>query len=222
MGKKLSEMENGAKVHLSVSSGGNALEFDTNVVEAGESHIIIEPIKHDDKILNFSNKEIVKDIIVDTAELPEKYINVDVGITKLDNKKYHIVFCDKEGVTVNRRDDFRVYVGSYVDAQLANINAKTEAILKDVSIGGFSLVIRKNGIDGIVGWVGQHIKVVFYHGGNEHIPMVFIGEVVREESLDGGRIVVGCKSLRQPFGIERFIADKQREELRRKNIKSDE
>ena len=60
----------------------------------------------------------------------------------LDNKKYHIVLCDKEGIQVNRRDDFRVYVGSYVNAQLASINVTTEAILKDVSIGGFSLVIR--------------------------------------------------------------------------------
>ena len=47
--------------------------------------------------------------------------------------------------------------------------------------------------------------------------MVFIGEVVREESLEDGRIVVGCKSLRKPFGIEKFIAEKKRDELRRKN-----
>ena len=63
----------------------------------------------------------------------------------------------------------------------------------------------------------EKIKAVFYHGGKERIPMVFIGEVVREESLEDGRIVVGCKSLRKPFGIEKFIAEKQRDELRRKN-----
>ena len=90
-------------------------------------------------------------------------------------------------------------MGSYVNAQLASINVTTEAILKDVSIGGFSLVIRSEEIDGIVGWVGQQIKAVFYHGGKERIPMVFIGEVVREESLEDGRTVVGCKSLRQPL-----------------------
>lgn len=217
MGKKLSEMQSGAKVHLTASAGLNTLEFDTSIVQAGEGHIIVEPIKHDDKILNFSNNDIIKNIVVETEPLPEKYINVEVGITMLDNKKYHIVLCDKEGIQVNRRDDFRVYVGSYVNAQLASINVTTEAILKDVSIGGFSLVIRSEEIDGIVGWVGQQIKAVFYHDGKERIPMVFIGEVVREESLEDGRIVVGCKSLRKPFGIEKFIAEKQRDELRRKN-----
>ena len=205
MGKKLSEMQSGAKVHLTASAGLNTLEFDTSIVQAGEGHIIVEPIKHDDKILNFSNNDIIKNIVVETEPLPEKYINVEV------------VLCDKEGIQVNRRDDFRVYVGSYVNAQLASINVTTEAILKDVSIGGFSLVIRSEEIDGIVGWVGQQIKAVFYHGGKERIPMVFIGEVVREESLEDGRTVVGCKSLRQPFGIEKFIAEKQRDELRRKN-----
>ena len=55
MGKKLSEMQSGAKVHLTASAGLNTLEFDTSIVQAGEGHIIVEPIKHDDKILNFSN-----------------------------------------------------------------------------------------------------------------------------------------------------------------------
>ena len=38
-----------------------------------------------------------------------------------------------------------------------------------------------------------------------------------EEDIDEERVLVGCKSLRQPFGIEKFIADRQREELHRKN-----
>ena len=59
-------------------------------------------------------------------------------------------------------------MGSYVNAQLASINVTTEAILKDVSIGGFSLVIRSEEIDGIVGWVGQQIKAVFYQDENEN------------------------------------------------------
>lgn len=218
MGRKLSEMESGLKVHLTVTAGLEQLEFETSVVQAGEGHIIVEPVKYNDKILNFSNKSVIKNIVVDTEPLPEKYINVDVEITMLEDKKYHIVLSDKEGIPINRRNDFRVYIGSYVTAQLSSINSSVEAILKDVSIGGFSLVIRTEGIDGIVGWAGQHIKVVYYHGGKERIPMVFIGEVVREEEVEEGRIVVGCRSLRQPFGIEKFIAAKQREELRRKKF----
>ena len=62
MGKKLSEMQSGAKVHLTASAGLNTLEFDTSIVQAGEGHIIVEPIKHDDKILNFSNNDIIKNI----------------------------------------------------------------------------------------------------------------------------------------------------------------
>lgn len=218
MGKKLSEMANGLKVHLTVSSGLEQLEFETSVVEAGEGHIIVEPVKHNDKILNFSNKEVIKNIIVDSQPLPEKYINVDVEITMYENKKHHIILSDKEGIPINRRNEFRVYIGSYVTAQIANVNQSVEAILKDVSIGGFSLVIRKEGVDGVVGWTGQVIKAVYYHGNNKNrIPMVFIGQVVREEDVDEERVIVGCRSLRQPFGIEKFIADRQREELRRKN-----
>ena len=218
MGKKLGEMASGLKVHLTATAGLEQLEFETSVVRAGEGHIIVEPVKHNGKILNFSNSSIIKNVVVDAQPLPEKYINVDVEITMLENKKYHIILSDKEGIPINRRNEFRVYVGSYVTAQLANINQSIEAILKDVSVGGFSLVIRKEGIDGIVGWVGQAIKVVYYHGGNKNIiPMVFIGQAVREEDIDEERVLVGCKSLRQPFGIEKFIADRQREELHRKN-----
>ena len=218
MGKKLGEMASGLKVHLTATAGLEQLEFETSVVQAGEGHIIVEPVKHNGKILNFSNSSIIKNVVVDAQPLPEKYINVDVEITMLENKKYHIILSDKEGIPINRRNEFRVYVGSYVTAQLANINQSIEAILKDVSVGGFSLVIRKEGIDVIVGWVGQSIKVVFYHGGNKNrIPMVFIGQAVREEDIDEERVLVGCKSLRQPFGIEKFIADRQREELHRKN-----
>ena len=218
MGKKLGEMASGLKVHLTATAGLEQLEFETSVVQAGEGHIIVEPVKHNGKILNFSNSSIIKNVVVDAQPLPEKYINVDVEITMLENKKYHIILSDKEGIPINRRNEFRVYVGSYVTAQLANINQSIEAILKDVSVGGFSLVIRKEGIDGIVGWVGQAIKVVYYHGGSKNrIPMVFIGQAVREEDKDEERVLVGCKSLRQPFGIEKFIADRQREELHRKN-----
>lgn len=219
MGKKLGEMASGLKVHLTATIGLEQLEFETSVIQAGEDHIIVEPVKHDGKILNFSNSSIIKNIVVDAKPLPEKYINVDVEITTIENKKYHMILSDKEGIPINRRNEFRVYVGSNVTAQLANINQSIEVILKDVSVGGFSLVIRKDGIDGVVGWVGQAIKVVYYHhGGNKNrIPMVFIGQAVREEDIDEERVLVGCKSLRQPFGIEKFIADKQREELQRKN-----
>ena len=95
-----------------------------------KGHIIVEPVKHNGKILNFSNSSIIKNVVVDAQPLPEKYINVDVEITMLENKKYHIILSDKEGIPINRRNEFRVYVGSYVTAQLANINQSIEAILK--------------------------------------------------------------------------------------------
>lgn len=218
MGKKLSEMTSGLKVHLTVTSGNDQLEFETSVVQAGEGHIIVEPVKYNNRILNFSNRSIIKDIIIDCLPLPEKYTDVDIETTMFENKKHHIVLCDREGTAVNRRNEFRVYVGSHVTAQLATLNQSVEAILKDVSIGGFSLVIRREGIDGIVGWKGQIIKAVYYREGNKtKVPMVFIGQVVREEDVDEGRVLVGCKSLRQPFGIEKFVAEMQREELQRKN-----
>lgn len=218
MGKKLGEMVSGLKVHLTATAGLEQLEFETSVVQAGEGHIIVEPIKHNDKILNFSNSSIIKNVIIDSEPLPEKYINVDVETTVFQNKKYHMILSDKEGTPINRRNEFRVYVGSYVTAQIANTNQSVEVILKDVSVGGFSLIIRKEGIDGIVGWKGQAIKAVYYRENNKNrIPMVFIGQVVREEDVDEGRILVGCKNLRQPFGIEKFVAEMQREELRRKS-----
>lgn len=218
MGRKLSELTSGLKVHLTVSSGTEELEFETDIVQAGEGHVIVEPIRHDNKLLNFSNRAITKDIVVDSQPLPEKYMDVDVEITTLENKKYHIILSEKEGTPINRRNEFRVYVGNYVKAELASVNQSVEAILKDVSIGGFSLVIRRQEVDGVVGWTGQVIKAVYYHGGSKNkTPMVFIGKVVREEDVDEGRVLVGCKNLRQPFGIEKFVADMQREELQRKN-----
>lgn len=218
MGRKLSEMASGLKVHLTVSSGTEELEFETDIVEVGEGHIIVEPIKYDNRLLNFSNRTITKNIVIDAQPLPEKYMDVDVEITTLENKKYHIILSENEGTPINRRNEFRVYVGGYVTAQIANTNQSVEVILKDVSVGGFSLIIRKEGIDGIVGWKGQVIKAVYYREENKSkVPMVFIGQVVREEDVDEGRILVGCKNLRQPFGIEKFVADMQREELQRKN-----
>ena len=90
MGKKLGEMASGLKVHLTATAGLEQLEFETSVVQAGEGHIIVEPVKHNGKILNFSNSSIIKNVVVDAQPLPEKYINVDVEITMLENKKYHI------------------------------------------------------------------------------------------------------------------------------------
>ena len=65
MGKKLGEMASGLKVHLTATAGLEQLEFETSVVQAGEGHIIVEPVKHNGKILNFSNSSIIKNIVIE-------------------------------------------------------------------------------------------------------------------------------------------------------------
>lgn len=70
MGKKLGEMASGLKVHLTATAGLEQLEFETSVVQAGEGHIIVEPVKHNGKILNFPIAQLLKMLLL----MPSLYL----------------------------------------------------------------------------------------------------------------------------------------------------
>ena len=100
----------------------------------------------DDKIISFRGKGLVVDLIVTLPEdKPQLFKNVTTNVVKLsDGTLCYTVSSIAGSKTYNRRQSYRCYVGIETAVQCGLNRAAHDAIIKDISYNGFSVVSKED------------------------------------------------------------------------------
>lgn len=222
----INEVKN-SKLKITAIIGKQSIDFDVNqILDINEKdrkvlnkiakkmpYIITEPIIIKDKMLNFSSNKIISKISTsfDNA-LFEWNIIVRNICLPYSNKKCHIIFSEKSVKPVNRRNNYRVWLG-YTAIIQVNSNKKTdEVIVKDISAGGIGIIIDKNTLANI----GDNIHLIFTEP-IDNVKFNLNAVIVRKESISG-KIVIGCVFNKVSSEIEKYVTRKQREKIKNKNM----
>lgn len=198
-------------VIITVSRGTDVLTFASKTVELVEDKMLIEAVRHNEKVLSFNSKGVVVSAQIDSDPLPVKFIDIVIDTIRYKDEIYHRINTNKKGIEVNRRDNFRVFIGEEGVAQMDEHKSGRDVLVKDVSLTGFSIITRDD-----LDVIGAQIRLS-YRDNNSTI--VLSGEVVRKAGLEDGRFLYGCKITKEPIGLSSYLNRKQikRTNMRGKN-----
>lgn len=203
---KINGIEVGSNVEVIVSINGNALIFESVVSEVLESSILVEPIMENDKTVGFADYE-AQVIAKGTDNKLFIWKGVKVKLVKFNGRIYHQLKTEEESIPYNRRRHYRQFVG---EDGFATYLAKTwPVIVRDVSAKGCSFVSEFDFE------IGSEITVSF---SDEKEKYTINCTVVRHEVIEeNGKNIYGCEMKFMNSKIERYIINKQRQEMQRRS-----
>ncbi len=215
---RIDEVKVDQNVTLMVNINGEQLTFDTVVeqVSPGKSTILLKTLYVEGKVVTFRGNNLTVDLLVKPEDdVPQIFKPVTITLVKeFDGTLSYSVTSVVSSKVYNRRENFRCFVGIPTSVQKMLNTVPYDAVIKDISVGGFSLVVP----DELKFENEQIIHVVlndFIEELSETYSFHLYGLVVRSEELDKGRTLYGCKFNKKIAGIENYIMKKERVRLKK-------
>lgn len=197
----ITELEGDTAVVIDIVQGKDKLTFETKVVSAISNGVLLESLKYKDRVLNVSFKGLVIFLTANLEPLPFRFSEVQLETVQYKGEIYHLAKTVHEGKPVNRRENFRVYIGEDGMAQINEHKKDREVLVKDVSISGFAIVAKDD-------LEADDAKVRLTYSDKDS-RIILHGNVVRKEIIDESKILYGCKLEETPQGLAKYLNQKQ-------------
>lgn len=198
LGFKLAEIEEGARITLSISNKENTLELGASIKKQLKDNIALITLEYDgEKRLNFDNVQVDLEHC-DENGIPYIWHNVKLVSYKTD----YVMQVSSDGVKHNRRGCFRVAVATTALLVRGGRGAG-RIMIRDISLSGFSIADRKLEL-GLA--VGDQLSVSFEDLGH-HLDLT--GRVVRIEERED-MIIYGLTILNMCKDLSSYVNVKQR------------
>jgi len=205
-------IEIGKNVLITVKRGEVETEFATSVVDKFDNAVVTEPVLYEGKMVNFNISGINKQISIFHEPVGKmvvwKEIEIKAGYYK-KKKLCHIIYINGEGKEVNRRKDYRQYVG--IEGKAEHFGSeKANVVIRDVSNNGIGLIV-----DDTKGFENGRRMIVYFTDDNGKYRFSLECKQVRMRPLTNGRCEVGCIVVNPPQAFSQYVAYKQLAERKR-------
>ncbi len=206
---KLYEIGENEQLQIVAKNESSSLEYNVTVLMNQQNILFIEPIMHGDMVVNFQGEKVQVDIIYVGEEKPIIWEGCIVKHVTFNGKKYHILYSDKDGKKLNRRENFRQYVGVRGMLQIAATRATKDVIVKDVSRDGVAFVSEDSSLH--MEDIGDfHLN---FQDRDTRLSVQLTGSVVREVDMEDGRRVFGAQVKKSNVKLSEYVAMKQKMEM---------
>lgn len=195
-------------LHIEVYYMRQKLEYDVQIVKEAEGGLLIQPIMNEGRMMNFmSSKLRILVMYYIKGDKPILWSHCQIKSVMYKGNPYHYILTNHLGISWNRRNDFRLFIGDSGVAQLGENHVALKVNIRDVSSSGFSIVSPRD-----VAGANEHCRVhlVFRDVKNDKQFSLF-GRVVRKEELEDGTVMFGCQLDKYNASLSRYIAKRQRE-----------
>lgn len=205
---EIRELSTDYKMSITISNGQSQMTIPSVIDSVVGNKLYVEPFMHNGIVLNFNSSNISLSMIAYEDE-KSPYIWKSIIIEKevVDNKIYHVISSGLSGVRINRRENFRVYVGLDAKATINGGKEKIDVIVKDISETGFAVLVDSNVQSKIN--TNDALLVEFYDPAQEQF-MSLLGRIVRGAVLEK-YYLFGCRTLKDGGMSRKYIANKQLE-----------
>lgn len=215
---RIEELATGTPITFLVNMNGKTLSFDSSVQAAYPQRQIVlaEAVYRDGKAVSLEGDGVVIDVLVasdDDKPLLFRKVGVKT-LKKADNTYCYALACRAEGKPYNRRQNFRCFIGLDTSIQLAPGGTHYNAVIRDVSLTGFSIACDQN--------LGIQLHQTIHASLRDRIDELYEnysfelhGTVVRVEALENGKFIYGCRLNQLMAGLESYIMKKERMNLRK-------
>lgn len=217
---KIEELTTGQSVLLSAKIGGEILEFETVIQDTlpRRHAVLADVVIKNDKVLTFHAKGLIVDLHYSPPDSsPMVFKNVAIALMrKSDNSYCYSISTIAEGKVLNRRQNFRTFIGRQSSVQCGTNRAAYDAVIRDISSTGFAVVLDSE--------VEFHENQVLHTVLNDQLeeftePYNFqlYGIIVRVQELENNLTLYGCRLNNKVQGLDAYIMKKERLRLKRMN-----
>ena len=215
---RIEELTPGLSLTFLVTINKEFISFETTVQDVyPRKHLVLaNPIYYNGKIVSFRGTNILVDVLVKRGdEKPQIFKNVTVTtMKKPDNSLCYNLATIAESKPYNRRQHFRCYVGLPTVVQFGPNRGAHDAIIRDISLSGFSVTCSKD----LEISPNQIVHALFHDyidELDEKFSLHLYGLIVRTHELENGKIVYGCRLNNRVSGLDNYIAKKERIRLKK-------
>lgn len=203
---KLNEIAVEKKVDIVVIIDDEKLEFTSEVKFVLNDTLLIDPITDgEERTIGFKNHEVMV-ICVPNDEKAYMWPDVTVKLVKYNDQVYHQLSCESEGGPINRRRNYRQYVG--IEGMVNDLVSSFNVVVKDVSVSGCSFVSAEDFP------VGGNVIVSFTDNSTNF--MIRCKIVRMYEVKEIGKRVYGCEANAPMRKLEKYIIEKQRKDMQKR------
>ena len=209
-----------AKFSFTFSLQEKEYSFDTAPFFVQDNaNIFFNTVMVGDKPLDFSKKDIEVSLLCVRPNLaPVVWKNVGLKLVKTKSNYLYSYQGPVNGTAVNRRNQFRMFVGTLGSAQVGTHSIATRVIVKDISATGIAIISSED-YD-----ISQVDSVhIMYQDPKINTRLNIRAQIVRKTKLPDGRYVYGCCMGEEKSEIEQYIQERQRYDLKqRKEMERDQ
>lgn len=202
-----------AKYSFSFSLHEKEFSFDTTpLLFQGNTNIFFDTVMIGDKPLNFSKTDVEVSLLCIRPNLaPVLWEKIELKLVKSKSGYVYCYHGPLNGTSVNRRNQFRMYVGAVGNAQIGTHSIATRIIVKDISATGIAIISSEDYE------VSQVDSVhIMYKDEKVNKRLNIRAQVVRKTVLPDGRFLYGCCIGDANSEIEQYIQERQRYELKQR------
>lgn len=213
---KLGELEIGTEISIELKAGQKSWTFRQTVEQILKGVVITSPLIYEGRMLNLSAGDISITVFAQAGgEVPLQFRGCTAKLVQGKGKKFCAIACSNEGKRVNRRSNFRIFIGERGVVELSGKSGtKLEVTVKDLSIMGVSFVADKAKWEKDVSYVW--VEFPGRYGDRIRIQ----GSVVHVTEVENNLLIVGCRILKCANDLSTYITHKQRESLKKISGKS--
>lgn len=203
---KLIDLPENTKIQIDVSYKENRLQYETIVQFSAFDGVFIEPIRQDDKMIDFNTTKLMINIIAEIQDAqPIIWRECSIKGVKYKKKIYHMITSPKGGLSINRRGRFRLTMGYTGTIRVGAHKGTRNVVVHDLSSSGFSFTVEKE-----IENINEEVHLVFVDSDNDTF-FDLVGNIVRQQEWNNDRFLYGCKFKSVNHLVEYYIAKKQRE-----------
>ena len=213
---KLGELEIGTEISIELKIGPKSLTCRQVVEKVMKGVVITSPLIYEGRMLDLSAGDIAVSVFANVGgEVPIQFRGCSAKLVQGKEKKFCAIACNNEGKRVNRRSNFRIFIGERGVVELSGKSStKLEVTIKDLSLMGVAFVVDK------VKWE-KGVSYVWVEFPGRYGDRIRIqGSVVHVTEVENNLLIVGCRILKCANDLSTYITHKQRENLRKISGKS--
>ncbi len=201
---KIYELEEGTEVTLVIVYDEKNLNLKSTCVGVKGKDLLVAALRVDGKVLNLGIGNVQVSLMVEREkEKPLMWTACDVKMVVVKGNAYIKLSSKHDAQAVNRRGDFRLYIGGAAKGRIGRNKEALQMMLRDVSYSGFAVFLEENAKFEL----GTPIRVV-YKDADLMTMLDLQGKIVRTEERSG-RVLLGCQLDFPSPVLGKYIGEKQ-------------
>ncbi len=194
------------KMSITISNQQSSMTLNSDIAFVQGDKLYVTPFEHNGIILNFNSGAVAISMIAYQEEkTPFLWKIVNIAREVIDGITYHVITSDVAGVKINRRENFRVFIGIDGKATILGKDVPFDVMVKDISESGFAILLDNTSEVKIN--KNEAVMIDFYDKDLDE-RFTLTGRVVRAEVTEK-YVLYGCRLLKDNALVRKYIANKQ-------------